>query len=202
MYGVGILRGMWVTFLHFVDSYVQDVQYLFKGSRARTGSLPERQGPRARGLFTVEYPNEKLQMAEAFRVLPFLVYNSETGEERCTSCGICAKVCPPQCIWIVRSTDPVTKRPKPAPAEFTIDGTVCMSCGYCAEFCPFDAIKLDHNYEMSTYDRWQDLVLTKDKLMKPDTYHYQIHPSAREAEAETIAKSERAKKRPAPAGAS
>jgi len=38
-----------------------------------------------------------------------------------------------------------------------------------------------------------ELVLTKDKLMKPDTYHYQIHPSAREAEAANIAKSEKAK---------
>ena len=128
-------------------------------------------------------------------MIPFLVYNSETGQERCTSCGICAKVCPPQCIWIVRGTDPQTKRPKPEPVEFVIDATICMSCSLCAEFCPFDAIKMDQDYEQSSFDRWGELVLTKDKLMKPDTYHYKLHPSAKQAEAANIAKSERAKNR-------
>ncbi len=194
MYGSGILKGLWVTALHFVDTYVQDVQYLFKGGKAKSAALPVREGIHERGLFTVEYPKEKLQMTENFRVLPFLVYNSQTGEERCTSCGICAKVCPPQCIWIVRSVDPETKKPKPQPEQFTIDGSICMSCGFCTEFCPFDAVKMDHNYELSSYGR-QDLLLTKDKLMKPDTYHYEIHPSAKAAEAENMAKVERAKKR-------
>ena len=27
-----------------------------------------------------------------------------------------------------------------------------MSCGFCAEICPFDAIKMDHVYELSTDD--------------------------------------------------
>jgi NADH-quinone oxidoreductase subunit I len=195
MIGEGIAKGMWLTLTHFVDSYVQDAHYLFKSSRFKASQLPTRQGPAARGLFTVEYPGEKLPMPEHFRMIPFLVYNSATGQERCTSCGICAKVCPPQCIWIVRGTDPVTKRPKPEPVEFTIDATICMSCGNCAEFCPFDAIKMDHNYEEATYDRWADLIRTKDKLLKPDTYHYTLHPSAKEAEAANIAKSEKAKNR-------
>ena len=182
-YGLGIVRGMWVTLQHFVDTYVQDAQYLFKSRQTRSAKLMERQGPtNARGLFTVEYPYEKLPMSENFRIIPFLVYNSETGRERCTSCGICAKVCPPQCIWIVRGTDPETKRPKPEPAEFVIDATICMSCGSCAEFCPFDAIKMDQNYERAAFDRWSELVLTKDMLLKPDTYHYELHPSAKEAE--------------------
>jgi len=195
MIGEGIAKGMWLTLTHFVDSYVQDVHYLFKSSRFKASQLPTRQGPDARGLFTVEYPGERLPMPEHFRMIPFLVYNSATGQERCTSCGICAKVCPPQCIWIVRGTDPVTKRPKPEPVEFTIDATICMSCGNCAEFCPFDAIKMDHNYEEATYDRWADLIRTKDKLLKPDTYHYTLHPSAKVAEAANIAKSEKAKNR-------
>jgi len=76
-----------------------------------------------------------------------------------------------------------------------IDATICMSCSLCAEFCPFDAIKMDQDYEQSSFDRWGELVLTKDKLMKPDTYHYKLHPSAKQAEAANIAKSERAKNR-------
>ena len=57
-----------------------------------------------------------------------LVYNAETGEERCTACGICAKVCPQQCIWIVRAKDERGK-PLTRPAEFQIDTTICMNCG-------------------------------------------------------------------------
>jgi len=194
MIGEGIAKGMWLTLTHFVDTYVQDVRYLFKGSQFKASQLPQRQAPQSsRGLFTVEYPKERLQMSENFRVAPFLVYNSATGKERCTSCGICAKVCPPQCIWIVRGADPETKRPKPEPVEFTIDATICMSCGSCAEYCPFDAIKMDHDYEKAAYERWTDLLHTKDKLLKPDTYHYTIHPSAKDAEAANLAKSEKAK---------
>ena len=51
------------------------------------------------------------------------------------ACGICAKVCPPQCIWIVRDMDENGK-PVAQPAEFYIDVAVCMSCSFCTEFCP------------------------------------------------------------------
>ena len=60
-------------------------------------------------------------MPENFRYIPFLVNDTTTDEIKCTSCGICAKVCPPQCIWIERTRDPVTKRPVPQPKEFYID---------------------------------------------------------------------------------
>jgi len=182
MYGFGIVKGLWVTFMHFVDTYIQDVRFLFRSSRYKAAQVTVRQS-KARGLFTVEYPKERLPLPENLRITPFLVYESTTGKIRCTACGICAKACPPQCIWIVRSVDPETKRPKPEPAEFTIDTTICMSCGSCAEFCPFDSIKMDQDYERAAYDRWSELVLTKDRLLRPDTYHYRIHPSAKEAEA-------------------
>ena len=32
---------------------------------------------------------------------------------------------------------------------------VCMNCGLCSEYCPFDAIKMDHNFELSNYERHQ-----------------------------------------------
>jgi NADH-quinone oxidoreductase subunit I len=197
MYGKGILKGLSVSLKRFAETYLDDLSWIGKRYRTDAG-IAHRASKDARGIFTVQYPEEKIPVPEEFRFMPFLVYNEGPNGEKnllCTSCGICAKVCPPQCIWIVRGTDPETKRPKPEPVEFTIDATTCMSCGYCAEFCPFDAIKMDQNYEMGTYDRWNDLVLTKDKLMKPDTYHYQIHPSAKDAEAANIAKSEKAKNR-------
>lgn len=178
MFGTGVLRGLGVTFKHFVASYVDDIAYLFRGGRYyNEKALRQRQGPKARGVFTVQYPEEKLPVPENFRYLPFLIYDTTANDDKCTSCGICAKVCPPQCIWIVRTNDPVTKRPVPQPAEFYIDTTICMQCGFCAEFCPFDAIKMDHDYEIATFERFQTLVFDKQKLTKPDTYHAAIHPT-------------------------
>ena len=92
------------------------------------------------------------------------------------SCGICAKVCPPQCIWIVRSNHPETGRPVPEPTEFFIDMDVCMNCGLCAEYCPFDAIKMDHVFELSVYDRHTHNIFNKEKLSKPVSYYASIRP--------------------------
>ncbi|MCX7938732.1 MAG: 4Fe-4S binding protein [Thermoflexales bacterium] len=177
--GTGILKGLGVTLRHFINTYAEDLKYLLNKSAAAQPRPLRRQSPKNKGLVTVEYPKERLPLPENFRYVPFLVFDTEKQEEKCPSCGICAKVCPPQCIWIVRTEDPVTKRPVPQPKEFYIDTTICMNCGYCAEFCPFDAIKMDHDYELSYYPEEQPhmrLVYDKAKLLKPDTYHASIHP--------------------------
>jgi NADH-quinone oxidoreductase subunit I len=168
---------MGVTLKHFFATYIEDLKYVFKGGRNTDKNMAIRQGPQARGIFTVQYPEERLPVPENFRYIPFLVFDTQKKEDKCTSCGICAKVCPPQCIWIVRTNDPKTNRPIPQPADFHIDATICMSCGLCAEFCPFDAIKMDHDYELSSYERFNTLVYDKAKLTKPDTYHAAIHPT-------------------------
>jgi NADH-quinone oxidoreductase subunit I len=178
--GSGILKGLGVTLKHFIATYAEDVKYMLNKSGVQQPRPLRRQSPKAKGLVTVEYPKERLPLPENFRYVPFLVFDTQLKEDKCTSCGICAKVCPPQCIWIVRTEDPVTKRPVPQPKDFFIDSTICMNCGYCAEFCPFDAIKMDHDYELSYYP--QDLPhmrLVEDKVMltKPDTYHAAIHPT-------------------------
>jgi NADH-quinone oxidoreductase subunit I len=86
-------------------------------------------------------------------------------------------VCPPQCIWIIRGEDPVSKRPIPEPQAFFIDIDICMNCGYCAEFCPFDAIKMDHDYELASYDRTSAHIYDKKKLSKPVSYWKTIAPT-------------------------
>jgi NADH-quinone oxidoreductase subunit I len=111
-------------------------------------------------------------------------------EVRCTSCGICAKVCPPQCIWIVRTNDPQTGRPVPEPAEFYIDADICMNCGYCSEYCPFDAIKMDHDYEIASYGR---NVYNMEKLLKSADYYASIRPENATREDEARAAKEAAK---------
>jgi NADH-quinone oxidoreductase subunit I len=176
--GTGILRGLGVTLKRFIDTYIEDIRWLGKRYYHPEG-LAQRTNTNARGIFTVQYPEEKLPIPEEFRFTPFLVYETnENGErqDRCTSCGICAKVCPPQCIWIVRTNDPNTGRPIPEPAEFYIDMDICMNCGFCAEYCPFDAIKMDHDFELSVYNRHEKNIYNKEKLSKPVEYYAQIRP--------------------------
>ncbi len=48
--------------------------------------------------------------------------------ENCKRCGICAKVCPVQCISGDRKT------------PYVIDQDPCIKCGACMESCPFGAI--------------------------------------------------------------
>jgi NADH-quinone oxidoreductase subunit I len=195
MDGLGILKGMGVTLKRFIDTYIEDIKWLGKRYYTREG-LAYRTSYKSNGVFTVQYPEEKLPVPEEFRFVPFLVYEiGPNGEkvDRCTSCGICAKVCPPQCIWIVRTNDPQTGRPVPEPKEFYIDVDICMNCGLCAEYCPFDAIKMDHDFELSVYDRHAKNIYDKEKLSKPVTYYASIRPVNYNREEAARAEAEAAK---------
>lgn len=179
MDGFGIVRGMGVTLKRFVETYLDDIRWWGKRYYTDEG-VAHRRSTDTRGIFTVQYPEEKLPVPEEFRYIPFLIYEEgPDGEmqDRCTSCGICAKVCPPQCIWIVRTNNPETGRPIPEPAEFYIDVDICMNCGFCAEYCPFDAIKMDHDYEISVYDRHEKNIYNKEKLSRPVSYYASIRPT-------------------------
>jgi NADH-quinone oxidoreductase subunit I len=159
MLGEGIIKGMAATAQNFLGSYV-------KSDR----------------LTTVQYPEERLPQKEAARNFPFLVYDGTDWEKglRCVACQICEKECPPQCIYIVKDQ---AKKPdylgkmQFQPKVFDIDVSVCMSCQICVEVCPFDAIKMDVDYELSTADRFGQLLLAKDKLAKSNDYYHKIHPT-------------------------
>jgi len=196
MDGKGIIKGMGITLKRFVNTYIEDIKWLGKRYYTEDG-IAQRMSSETRGVFTVQYPEEKLPVPEEFRYIPFLIYEEgENGEkiDRCTSCGICAKVCPPQCIWIERTNDPKTGRPVPEPKEFYIDVDIWMNCGFCAEYCPFDAIKMDHDYELSIYDRFGKNIFNKEKLSKPLTYYASIRPAnfAREEKARADAEAAKA----------
>lgn len=196
MYGKGIIQGLGVTLRHFVDTYLEDIKWLGKKRYYSEEGIANRMSSETRGIFTVQYPEEKLPVPEEFRFIPFLLYEiDEDGkqQDRCTSCGICAKVCPPQCIWIVRTNDPDTGRPVPEPEEFYIDVDICMNCGFCSEYCPFDAIKMDHDYELAVYDRHARNIYNKAKLSKPVSYYASIRPSNYSREEAARAEAEAAK---------
>ena len=183
MTGKGFLRMLLGVFKRFVMTYVEDFRKGKKRYYTKEG-IESRRKADVQGIFTIQYPEEKLPVPEEFRFLPFLVYDEgPNGEKdlRCTSCGICAKVCPPQCISIVRTNDPVTGKPIPQPKEFYIDVDICMNCGLCAEYCPFDAIKMDHDYEIASYSR-QNNIYDIERLAKPVSYYAGIRPTNYAAE--------------------
>jgi NADH-quinone oxidoreductase subunit I len=159
MLGEGIIKGMAETAKNFVGSYRD----------------PKR-------LVTVEFPEEKVPAKENARNFPFLIYDGTdaTAGLRCVACQICEKECPPQCIYIVKSKD---KKPDYVgksqfyPAVFDIDISVCMSCQICVEVCPFEAIEMDTDFELSNDDRFDGLLLNKDRLAKPNEYFKKIHPT-------------------------
>lgn len=206
MYGTGLLKGLGITLKHAMDTFRDDGDAIpsryvdsheLKGKRRIIEQNIEQEG-----LLTIQYPEEKRLLPERFRYIPMLIWDTEKSEDLCTACGICAKVCPPQCIWIVRDSDE-NGRPVARPAEFYIDAAVCMSCSFCVEFCPFDAIKMNHDYELASYDRYPQLVYNKAELTVPIEYYAALWPDQyaleeevrREKEAEAQRKAdEKAKK--------
>lgn len=171
-YGRYVFVGFWVTLRRFLLTYVHGVRERIVGRKRKV----LKQHPSERGLFTVQYPEERLPTPERFRVIPFLLYD-EPEKIRCTACGICAKVCPPQCIWIVQAEGPEGKM-LPKPSEFYIDIDVCMNCGLCSEFCPFDAIKMDHDFELANSERAVSHIFDMKHLLKPSAYYAKTHPVA------------------------
>ena len=180
MLGLGVAKGLGITLKHFFVTYIEDLKYFPK--RATQTLVDYRMAPESKGIYTVQYPEEKPRLPERFRFLPFLVTDYEGDDlaqriegQRCTSCGICSKVCPAQCIWIDRDTDENGK-PRSKSKQFYIDADLCMNCGYCAEYCPFDSIIMDHDYALADYDR-STHIHDIDRLLKPASYYLDIRPT-------------------------
>jgi NADH-quinone oxidoreductase subunit I len=155
MLGKGLLKGLRETARNFVGSYTDEER-----------------------LVTVQYPEERLPLKENTRNFPFLVFDGNDPQKglRCVACKICEKECPPQCIYIVLERDEKGK-PQKHPRVFDIDISVCMSCQICVEVCPFDAIKMDQVYELSRFDRFDELLLQKRDLAKSNDYYHSLHPT-------------------------
>ncbi|MDR1789346.1 MAG: 4Fe-4S dicluster domain-containing protein [Opitutaceae bacterium] len=165
MLGSGILKGLLVTARNFVGSF---------HDRER---LP-----------TVQYPEERAPVGEAFRTFPFLVSDCPADADasarlaglRGVACQICERNCPPRCIHIEKSKDKkpdAAGKPQLYPAVFEIDISVCMGCQICVEVCPFDSIKMDKVFEIAVPRRSPELLLDRDRLSKPNAYYRRIRPS-------------------------
>lgn len=97
------------------------------------------------------YPEEPVPHFPGFRSIPVLKANEETGKLNCTACGLCARSCPPQIIF-VESVIGDDGRRKQWPAFFNLDLSRCMVCNLCVEACPFDALEMAADNELSAYD--------------------------------------------------
>ncbi|MEI8308868.1 MAG: 4Fe-4S binding protein, partial [Chloroflexales bacterium] len=156
--GQGLLQGLRVVWDHWAGSFRKNDNF-----------------SKIHGTFTVEYPEERLPMPQAYRNMPVLLFDDESGHELCTGCYQCQRICPPQVIHITQAKDPVTGKMVPAATEFIIEYDACMSCGFCAEVCPFDSIKMDHVYELSTANR-AALTMRKAQLNRSISYYTGIAP--------------------------
>ena len=141
-----IARGIWVTSRHFFRNLLGFV----------TGR---------RRAFVVQYPEERIDPADAFRGMPVLVQR-EDGRPRCVACGLCPTVCPANCIKLLpeeQEDDPRERQPR----RFRIDMARCMFCGLCEEACPEEAIVMSREVEIAAFDR-ESLVFEKEQLLVPE----------------------------------
>lgn len=126
-----LLQGLWVTNRHFMRNLWGFIR-------------------RKPTVFTVQFPEQRLNLPGAFRGMPVLV-QMENGKERCVACGLCEWACPTDCITIfpAETADEIERYP----AVFDINMSRCMYCGLCEEACPEEAIVMSQNVEIGAYSR-------------------------------------------------
>src|SRR3954453_19896360 len=133
MLGSGIARGMMTTLWHFF--FAKSV--------------------------TLQYPEERIDLPPWTRGRPRLIYDTDSGDLRCTACGACALACPVDVIKIEQH--PAQGKGK-VMDRFDLDMGGCIECALCVEACPFRAIVMAPDFEFGTYDRERSLVFNMHEL--------------------------------------
>lgn len=101
------------------------------------------------GIQTTKYPEKPDEAPAGFRGKPQLI------SDKCTYCGECATVCPPNVIWLTEESGERT---------LTLSYCGCIFCGRCEEVCPHDAIKLTQEYELASKTKDDLLIGIRRKL--------------------------------------
>lgn len=105
---------------------------------------------------TLQYPKERWSPPQRYRGRVSL------RPGKCVSCQMCQKACPNKSLEVKFSLDQNKKRRLSA---FIYRLDTCLYCGLCVEPCPREAIFMNHEYELSVYERKELIVdlLEKDK---------------------------------------
>lgn len=93
---------------------------------------------------TVQYPDERLPIADAFLGKHLLL------QEKCIACQACVKICPVDCLSLAADRKPGKVLDW---KSFTVNYNYCMFCGLCVEACPTDALHMTKEYDLSVEDR-------------------------------------------------
>ena len=111
---------------------------------------------------TRQYPDEKRVPVPGSRGLHALVRNPLSGKEKCVGCGLCAAMCPSQCIHIYTSEGDDHKK---VVDRYEIEVLRCVFCALCVEACPYGALALTEHFEYSGYTR-EEFYYTKERLLE------------------------------------
>ena len=117
---------------------------------------------------TQQYPEYKRPIYPRFRGRHRL-WTHANGLEKCVGCSLCAAACPADCIRVVPAENTPDNRVSAGERYariYEINMSRCIFCGYCELACPFDAITLGNEFELSEYNR-DDQIYTKDMLLAP-----------------------------------
>jgi len=122
---------------------------------------PKRQGPLLDGEidFLVIHPTKGVLSIEVKG--GGIERDAETGKERCVGCGLCAAMCPSQCIHIYTSEGEEHQK---IVDRYEVEVLRCVYCALCVEACPYAALVLTDHFEYSGYTRGE-FYYTKEMLL-------------------------------------
>jgi NADH-quinone oxidoreductase subunit I len=115
---------------------------------------------------TIQYPDVERPVRNRFKGRHELK-RYDNGLEKCIGCSLCAAACPADAIFVEASENHDDERYSPGEryaSTYEINMLRCIFCGYCEDACPTEAIVLEHNYELSFYDR-PGAIYTKKMLI-------------------------------------
>lgn len=119
-----VIKALWASMHYWISTY---------NPRRRT--------------FTERFEYPELPVTVSPRYRGFHRYNLGV----CTACGLCARACPVDCIYVGR--EKATDRKGFQVTSFTIDYTKCLFCALCTEGCQTAGLLMGSSHDLSCYSR-------------------------------------------------
>ena len=105
---------------------------------------------------TDEYPENRGALVMFDRYKGHLIMLcDESGNNKCTVCGLCETSCPNNTIAVENETitNEETGKKKKVLVNFRYDLGSCMFCGLCVNVCPANALAFDKKFEHAVYNK-------------------------------------------------